>query len=265
MRLCKQVRDRNRRAGQGQRRSLLRAREGGGTVEEVRRRVRHHGRPGGATVAARPAHAAASGPEGEFAAALREGRLSEGPTRPEEQDRATARRPACNSTSAASPRATPRTQALKLLSEKFGIKRALVAAAGDITCGDPPPGKRLLDRGHRTDRQEPEAADAQTRECGRLHVRRSRAVRRDRRRAVFAHRRPEDRSRDHRPPERHRDRDARRDRGQHDESRERALSRTGIEASGRHTRRGRVYCDPGQGGETHRHRNEAVRPVRPQG
>jgi thiamine biosynthesis lipoprotein len=32
-------------------------------------------------------------------------------------------------------------QALKLLREKFGIKSALVAAAGDITCGDPPPGK----------------------------------------------------------------------------------------------------------------------------
>jgi thiamine biosynthesis lipoprotein len=32
-------------------------------------------------------------------------------------------------------------EALKLLREKFGIKSALVAAAGDITCGDPPPGK----------------------------------------------------------------------------------------------------------------------------
>jgi thiamine biosynthesis lipoprotein len=32
-------------------------------------------------------------------------------------------------------------EALKLLREKFGIKQALVAAYGDITCGDPPPGK----------------------------------------------------------------------------------------------------------------------------
>ena len=32
-------------------------------------------------------------------------------------------------------------EALKLLRDKFGITRALVAAAGDITCGDPPPGK----------------------------------------------------------------------------------------------------------------------------
>jgi len=31
--------------------------------------------------------------------------------------------------------------ALRLLREKFGIKAALVAAAGDITCGDPPPDK----------------------------------------------------------------------------------------------------------------------------
>jgi thiamine biosynthesis lipoprotein len=32
-------------------------------------------------------------------------------------------------------------EALKLLREKFGIERALVAAAGDIACGDPPPGQ----------------------------------------------------------------------------------------------------------------------------
>lgn len=32
-------------------------------------------------------------------------------------------------------------QALKLLQEKHGIRHALVAAGGDITCGDPPPGK----------------------------------------------------------------------------------------------------------------------------
>ncbi|MCI0700726.1 MAG: FAD:protein FMN transferase [Planctomycetia bacterium] len=32
-------------------------------------------------------------------------------------------------------------EALKLLRAKFGIKQALVAAAGDITCGDAPPGK----------------------------------------------------------------------------------------------------------------------------
>jgi thiamine biosynthesis lipoprotein len=32
-------------------------------------------------------------------------------------------------------------EALKLLREKFGITSALVAAAGDIACGDPPPGK----------------------------------------------------------------------------------------------------------------------------
>lgn len=32
-------------------------------------------------------------------------------------------------------------EALKLLREKFGIKQALVAASGDITCGDPPPGE----------------------------------------------------------------------------------------------------------------------------
>ena len=32
-------------------------------------------------------------------------------------------------------------EALKLLREKFGIKRALVAAYGDIACGDPPPGE----------------------------------------------------------------------------------------------------------------------------
>lgn len=32
-------------------------------------------------------------------------------------------------------------EALKLLREKFGIKQALVAAYGDIACGDPPPGE----------------------------------------------------------------------------------------------------------------------------
>lgn len=32
-------------------------------------------------------------------------------------------------------------QALHLLKDKHGITRALVAAGGDITCGDPPPGK----------------------------------------------------------------------------------------------------------------------------
>jgi thiamine biosynthesis lipoprotein len=32
-------------------------------------------------------------------------------------------------------------EALKVLREKHGIKQALVAAAGDITCGDPPPDK----------------------------------------------------------------------------------------------------------------------------
>jgi thiamine biosynthesis lipoprotein len=32
-------------------------------------------------------------------------------------------------------------EALKLLREKFGIKRALVAASGDIACGAPPPGE----------------------------------------------------------------------------------------------------------------------------
>lgn len=32
-------------------------------------------------------------------------------------------------------------EALKLLREKHGIKQALVAAAGDIACGDPPPGE----------------------------------------------------------------------------------------------------------------------------
>ena len=33
--------------------------------------------------------------------------------------------------------------ALQLLREKFGIKQALVAAAGDITCGEPPPEKEF--------------------------------------------------------------------------------------------------------------------------
>ncbi|QEG30679.1 Thiamine biosynthesis lipoprotein ApbE precursor [Gemmata obscuriglobus] len=33
-------------------------------------------------------------------------------------------------------------EALKLLREKFGITQALVAAYGDITCGDPPPGEQ---------------------------------------------------------------------------------------------------------------------------
>ena len=32
-------------------------------------------------------------------------------------------------------------EALKLLRDKFGIKQALVAAYGDIACGDPPPGE----------------------------------------------------------------------------------------------------------------------------
>ena len=32
-------------------------------------------------------------------------------------------------------------EALKLLRDKFGIKQALVAASGDIACGDPPPGE----------------------------------------------------------------------------------------------------------------------------
>jgi len=34
-------------------------------------------------------------------------------------------------------------EALKVLREKFGIKSALVAAYGDIACGDPPPGKEF--------------------------------------------------------------------------------------------------------------------------
>jgi thiamine biosynthesis lipoprotein len=34
---------------------------------------------------------------------------------------------------------------LKLLAEKFGIKQALAAAAGDIACGEPPPGKTAWD------------------------------------------------------------------------------------------------------------------------
>ncbi|MBA4187697.1 MAG: FAD:protein FMN transferase [Planctomycetaceae bacterium] len=34
-------------------------------------------------------------------------------------------------------------EALKLLREKFSIKSALVGAYGDITCGDPPPGKEF--------------------------------------------------------------------------------------------------------------------------
>ena len=33
-------------------------------------------------------------------------------------------------------------EALKLLKETFGIASALVAASGDITCGDPPPGEK---------------------------------------------------------------------------------------------------------------------------
>jgi thiamine biosynthesis lipoprotein len=33
-------------------------------------------------------------------------------------------------------------ESLKLLREKFGITRALVAASGDIACGDPPPGQK---------------------------------------------------------------------------------------------------------------------------
>jgi thiamine biosynthesis lipoprotein len=33
-------------------------------------------------------------------------------------------------------------EALKLLKSQFGITRALVAASGDITCGDPPPGQQ---------------------------------------------------------------------------------------------------------------------------
>ncbi len=36
-------------------------------------------------------------------------------------------------------------EALKVLREKHGITRALVAAAGDITCGDAPPGKDAWD------------------------------------------------------------------------------------------------------------------------
>ncbi|HEY2909476.1 MAG TPA: FAD:protein FMN transferase [Gemmataceae bacterium] len=35
--------------------------------------------------------------------------------------------------------------ALNLLAEKYGIKQALVAAAGDIACGDPPPEKTAWD------------------------------------------------------------------------------------------------------------------------
>lgn len=35
--------------------------------------------------------------------------------------------------------------ALKLLAEKYGIKEALVAAAGDIACGNPPPDKTAWD------------------------------------------------------------------------------------------------------------------------
>ncbi len=34
---------------------------------------------------------------------------------------------------------------LALLRQRFGITRALVAAAGDITCGDPPPGREFWD------------------------------------------------------------------------------------------------------------------------
>jgi thiamine biosynthesis lipoprotein len=36
-------------------------------------------------------------------------------------------------------------EVLALLRQRFGISRALVAAAGDITCGDPPPGREHWD------------------------------------------------------------------------------------------------------------------------
>ena len=83
--------------------------EGRGAVEEVGRRVRRDRRAGGATLAARPADAGTPRPEG-VRRGPREGRLREGEARRREEDRAAARRRECNSTSAASPRATPPTR-----------------------------------------------------------------------------------------------------------------------------------------------------------
>ena len=115
-------------------------------------------------------------------------------------------------------------EALKLLQEKFGINHALVAASGDIACGDPPPGKDAwtVDIAPIAKDQKPRTLHA--RERRRLDVRRPGAVRGDRRRALLARPRPEDRPRSHRPAQRDRHRPEGHHRGQHDEGRQRAAA-----------------------------------------
>ena len=150
-------------------------------------------------------------------------------------------------------------EALKLLREKFGITRALVAASGDITCGDPPPGKDAwtVDIAPIAKSQKPRTLAPGER--GGLDVRRPGAVRGDQRRAVFARPRPEDRPGPDRPAQRDRDRAERHHRRQHDEGGERAAAGAGAEVGGGHARRGGVHRDPGQGREAHRTAVEAVR------
>ena len=214
------VRDRNRRAGEGQRRPLPRSREGRRTLEEVGRRVRRHGRPGRATLAARPADAGTPRPEG-VRLRPREGRLRRRSSSTPRRRPCNSRRQECNSTSAASPRATPRTKCSsssarssashphssrpRATSPAATRRRARTSGPIDIA----PIAKSQKPRTLRL-------ANAAVSTSGDLEqfvviggVRYSPRPR------------PEDRPRPHRPAKRHRDRPQRHHRRQHDEGRQR--------------------------------------------
>ena len=144
------------------------------------------------------------------------GRLQEDGARPEGEDGATLTVPGMQLDLGGIAKGYAADEALKVLT-KHGITRALVAAGGDIAVRTPPPGPaRLADR-HRPAARRQGEATAPAEERGRLHVRRRGAVRRDRRQALFAHRRSEDRPRPDRPAERDRRRPPRHPGGQPDE------------------------------------------------
>ena len=119
-------------------------------------------------------------------------------TPPPERSRST--RPACDWISAESARATLRTRHWRRLAE-LGIRRALVAASGDLAIGDPPPGKPRLERlasirtvGLRSGF----SRGAESLQRGSFHVGRSRTEPGDRRGEVFTYRGSGDRDGPHR-------------------------------------------------------------------
>ena len=77
-------------------------------------------------------------------------------------------------------------EALAVL-KKHGLDRALVAAGGDIAVSGPPPGCRRLEDRHRPAARREGSRPARAASRRRVHVRRRRAVRRDRRQTLFAH------------------------------------------------------------------------------